>query len=137
MIVTEDLSRISRDSADLHLLHRTLEYEGIRLVGVGDGLDTKERGSKLTFALKSMVVSVYIDDLRDKTRRGLGGRALAGFSTGGLPFGYGSRAQCGPDGKSVGSVVEIREEQWRYNFGSGASCRGQTSDVRSNAPQQR
>jgi site-specific DNA recombinase len=43
------------------------------------------RWRRLEFGLKSLVSSIYLDDLRDKTLRGLEGRALAGFATGGVP----------------------------------------------------
>jgi hypothetical protein len=63
------------------VLQRLLEFLEIRLIGVADGIDTFARHSTLTFGLKSLVSTIYLSDLRDKTIRGLEGRALAGFAT--------------------------------------------------------
>ena len=52
--------------------------------------------AKLQITIKGLVNELYLDDLRDKTHRGLTGRALAGRSTGGRLFGY--RTSTGPDG---------------------------------------
>src|SRR5207249_8168699 len=44
------------------------------------------RGHQIT--IKGLVNELYLDDLRDKTHRGMTGRALKGLSTGGRLFGY-------------------------------------------------
>lgn len=111
VIVTEDLSRIGRDQADLHHFKRSLEYSRVRLIGIGDGIDTAAAHGSLTFAMKGIIAEHYLRDLRDKTLRGLEGRALAGYATGGVAFGYRLRKAAGPDGKTIGSVIEIEEEQ--------------------------
>lgn len=43
---------------------------------------------RVAFSMKAMMSDWYLEDLRDKTLRGLQGQALRGFSTGGLPLGY-------------------------------------------------
>ena len=88
VIVTEDASRISREFADTAVLFRDLTYRGIPLLGVADGIDTSKKNAKLEYGVKTLMNDLYREDLRDKTKRGLDGRARAGFSTGGLPFGY-------------------------------------------------
>ncbi|HKO49462.1 MAG TPA: recombinase family protein [Polyangiaceae bacterium] len=111
VILVEDLSRLSRAQADLFTIQRLLEFSEVRLVGISDGIDTSAKHSRLTFGLKSLVSAVYLDELRDKTLRGLEGRALAGFATGGVAFGYSLHKQTTVDGKSVGTSIEINEEQ--------------------------
>jgi site-specific DNA recombinase len=76
-IVTEDLSGISRDFADSAMTFKRLEFRQVPLVGVADGIDTSPRGAKMAFTFKSLMSEMYLDDLRDKTLRGLEGRALA------------------------------------------------------------
>lgn len=61
--------------------------------------------------MKTAVASIYLKDLRDKTRRGLEGRARAGYATGGVPFGYRLRKEIGPNGKPIGSRAEIDPAQ--------------------------
>ena len=110
-IVVEDLSRVSRDMVDSMHLFRELRFRGIPLLSVADGLDTSARGSKMAFAVKSLIADLYLDDLRDKTRRGLEGRHRSGFSTGGLPYGYLSEPETDARGSVVGHRIQIREEQ--------------------------
>jgi DNA invertase Pin-like site-specific DNA recombinase len=109
-IVAEDLSRVSRDSADSAQLFKRLEYLGVPLLGVGDGIDTSAKSGKLSYHIKSFVNETYIDDLRDKTRRGLDGRALAGYSTGGLPMGYRGVPERDAHDRPLGSRIEIDDE---------------------------
>lgn len=111
VIVAEDLSRIGRDQADLHHFRRSLEYSGVRLIGVADGIDTSAAHGSLTFSMKSIIAEVYLKDLSDKTLRGLEGRALAGYATGGVAYGYRLRKHVGADGKAIGSVIEVDEVQ--------------------------
>ena len=54
---------------------------------------------------------MYLDDLRDKTLRGLVGRANAGMLTGGLPYGYRSVPALDEHHRSTGSRVEIDSVQ--------------------------
>jgi len=88
VILTEDISRISRDMGDAANIFKRLQFAGVPLIGLSDGIDTSGKQGKLTYAFKSMMAEWYIDELRDRTLRGLEGRALAGFATGGLPFGF-------------------------------------------------
>ncbi|HEX4516421.1 MAG TPA: recombinase family protein, partial [Polyangiaceae bacterium] len=111
VIVTEDLSRVGRDQADLHIFKRALEFGRVRLVGVADGIDTTAAHGDLTFAMKGMISQFYLKELRDKTMRGLEGRALAGYATGGVAYGYRLRRDVSAAGKAIGSRVEVDAEQ--------------------------
>ncbi len=88
VILTEDVSRISRDIGDAATIFKRLQFAGVPLIGLSDGIDTSGKQGKLTYAFKSMMAEWYIDELRDRTLRGLEGRALAGLATGGVPFGF-------------------------------------------------
>lgn len=111
VIVVEDLSRLSRAAADLLTLQRLFEFAQVRLVGVADHIDTASSHSKLTFGVKSIISDYYLVELADKTRRGLDGRARAGFATGGVAYGFSLRKVTGPDGKEVGSEIQIEQER--------------------------
>ena len=95
-ILVDDLSRLSRDLVETLSLFRRLKRHGVELVAVTDGIQTSHQMAKLQITIKGLVNELYLDDLRDKTHRGLTGRALAGRSTGGRLFGY--RTSPGPDG---------------------------------------
>ncbi|MFZ5893256.1 MAG: recombinase family protein [Myxococcota bacterium] len=111
VIIIEDLSRLSRAPADLFTIQRMFEFLEVRLIGVADGIDTFASHSTLTFGMKTLVSSIYLSDLRDKTLRGLEGRALAGLATGGVAFGYCLRKELTADGRAAGTKIEISEDK--------------------------
>lgn len=88
LVVVDDLSRLSRDSSEIGQLLKRVKFAGARLVGVSDGVDTARKGHKIDVGLRGLMGEMYLDELADKTHRGLTGRALAGASAGGLPYGY-------------------------------------------------
>ena len=110
-IVTEDISRISRDFADSAMVFKRLQFAQIPLIGIADGIDTSTRDAKLSFTLKSLVAELYLDDLRDKTLRGLEGRARAGYATGNTPYGYRTKPDRGKTGRIVGHRILIHDDQ--------------------------
>jgi len=91
VILVDDLSRLSRDLVETLKLYRRLKRHGVELVAVADGIQTSHQMAKLQITIKGLVNELYLDDLRDKTHRGLTGRALKGRSTGGRLFGYRTR----------------------------------------------
>ena len=111
VLVTEDISRISRDFADSAVLLRKLRFLEIRLIGIADGIDTTQAGAKMSFGFKSLMNEVYLDDLRAKTRRGMEGRFLAGQSAGGTAFGFVTTPVHDGTGKVAGHAIEIDETQ--------------------------
>ncbi|MDQ3369547.1 MAG: recombinase family protein [Myxococcota bacterium] len=111
VIVTEDMSRISRDIADSANLFKKLQFIGVPLIGIADGIDTSDRNAKLTFTMKSMVADLYIEDLRYKTLRGLEGRAHAGLATGNVAYGYYTVPIKNDRGEVTGNKIEIHEAE--------------------------
>jgi DNA invertase Pin-like site-specific DNA recombinase len=65
-----------------------LRLRGVELVGMSDGIATGRQGAKMHLAVKGLVNELYLDDLRDKTHRGLSGSVFRGLSAGGRIFGY-------------------------------------------------
>lgn len=110
-IITEDLSRISRDFADSAMIFKRLEFKQVPLVGVADGIDTSARGAKMAFTFKSLMSEMYLDDLRDKTLRGLEGKALAGLATGAVPYGFHTAPITNERGDVTGHRIEIHEAE--------------------------
>jgi site-specific DNA recombinase len=106
-IVTEDMSRISRDFADSAQIFKRLQFYQVPLLGVADGIDTSMKHAKLSFTVKSLVADIYLDDLRDKTLRGLEGRALDGFATGNVAYGFHTVPARDPG--VTGNRIEIHE----------------------------
>jgi DNA invertase Pin-like site-specific DNA recombinase len=88
VVLVDDLSRLSRDSVECTKVVRRFNFHGVQLIGVSDGVDTGRKSHKLDIGVRGVMAEVYLDDLAEKTHRGLTGRALAGASAGGLPYGY-------------------------------------------------
>jgi site-specific DNA recombinase len=87
-VVVDDLSRLTREADVTLTVFKELQHHGIQLVGVSDGFDSKRRGAKLEAGLRGLMNEAYLDDLAEKTRRGLEGQFLRGFHAGGHLFGY-------------------------------------------------
>jgi DNA invertase Pin-like site-specific DNA recombinase len=111
VILTEDISRISRDMGDAAQIFKLLQFADVPLISISDGIDTSHKHAKMNFAVKSLMADMYLDDLRDKTLRGLEGRALAGLATGSVPYGYTTVAQADRHGRSTGHQIVIDEEE--------------------------
>lgn len=88
MILVEDLSRLTRDTAELLRTNARLRLRGVEIVGVSDGVASNAKGAKLLLTVKGAMNEVYLDDLREKTHRDLQGSHTRGLSTGGRTFGY-------------------------------------------------
>ena len=88
VILLDDLTRLSRDSVEVQQQVRRLRFAGVRVIAVSDSIDTADKAHKINVGLRGLMGELYLDDLRDKTHRGLTGRALQGASAGGLPYGY-------------------------------------------------
>jgi site-specific DNA recombinase len=88
VLLVDDLSRLSRDEAELILTRRKLLFWGLRLVGVSDGYDSDAKGHKIQATMRGLMNDIFLDDLKAKTHRGMAGQALKGYSTGSRVYGY-------------------------------------------------
>ena len=87
-IAVDQLSRLSRDVGDTDGIIKRLRFVGVRVIAVADGIDTGDDTTKVSVTVKSLVNELYLDDLRKTTKRGLDGRFLKGYATGGRTYGY-------------------------------------------------
>lgn len=134
ILLVDDLSRLSRDDVEMKQLIRRFKFRGIRIVGVSDGYDSANKGEKIQSTMRGLMNELYLDDLRDKTHRGMTGQAMKGYSAGGRTYGYKSvpivnHARRDPHGRPLIEAVrrEINndEAKWVVNifewFASGDS----------------
>src|SRR3546814_4703193 len=77
-IITEDLSRLSRDQGDIAHFYKKLMFLGIGLETIAEG-----EISELHIGLKGTMNALYLKDLADKTRRGMIAAVLNGAIPGG------------------------------------------------------
>jgi site-specific DNA recombinase len=87
-ILIDDSSRLTRRLADALNLFERLTFAGIRIVAVSQGVDSDNPQAELLMSVHGMIDAVYWRELAQKTHRGMQGRALGGFATGGRCFGY-------------------------------------------------
>ena len=88
ILLVDDLSRLTRDEAELIQTRRKLVFWGVRFIGLSDGFDTAQKGHKMLSSFKGIMNEVFLDDLRDKTKRGMEGQILKGYHVGGRVYGY-------------------------------------------------
>ncbi len=98
VVIVDDASRLSRDTADALNTLRELDFLGIKFVARADGIDTSVngKGTRLLYTIKSAMAEESIRDLGEKTHRGIEGNVRRGFSVGGHPYGY--RSEATPEG---------------------------------------
>jgi site-specific DNA recombinase len=87
-LLIDDSSRLSRDQADSFTICKRLEFAGVRLVCVSQGIDSDNEQAHVLMTVHGMVDSLYVRELGKKTWRGMEGKVKGGFSAGGRTFGY-------------------------------------------------
>ena len=117
-VLCDDTSRLSRTMKDSFTIHDELRFAEVRLIFVSQGIDTDSEQAEVLLATHGIVDSLYIRELAKKTRRGVEGKALGGFHTGGRCFGYRNvpiedSAHVHQHGRPLvtGVRLEVREDQ--------------------------
>ena len=83
VIIVEALDRLSRDMEDLAGIYKRLTFQGVQIRAVHEGTI-----NTVLVGLRGLIGQLYREDNAHKIRRGQQGRARAGMSPGGLPYGY-------------------------------------------------
>src|SRR5437588_4209914 len=112
-LLLESLDRLSRDAVDQQRTIRRLEHRGIRVVAADGSYDSANgKSRKLVLGVRGIVSEAYIDDIREKTHRGLAGQLARGYHAGGLSYGYRSTvAGTNARGEPIGHRLEVDNEQ--------------------------
>jgi DNA invertase Pin-like site-specific DNA recombinase len=92
VLILEGLDRLSRELGEAETMVKRLEHRGVRIIGTSDGYDSQAHGRKVMRIARGLVNELYLDDLREKTHRGLAGNFDRGMSAGGRSFGYRTEA---------------------------------------------
>lgn len=88
-ILVDDLSRLSRDLGDFwRLTFSEFAAMGVRVIDATTGMASDDRGARMAFGAMALISDGFIQMIRTETHRGLEGRALAGFATGGKTYGF-------------------------------------------------
>ena len=83
VVLAESLDRFSRDQEDTAHFFKKLNFARVQIVTVAEGVI-----GPLHIGLKGTMNAMYLQDLAQKTHRGLRGRVEAGKSGGGRSYGY-------------------------------------------------
>ena len=106
VILAEALDRLSRDQEDIAGLYKRMRFADVRIVTLSEG-----EVSNLHIGLKGTMNAIFLQDLADKTRRGLRGRIEAGKSGGGRCYGYDVVKRFGDDGAPQRGDRSINEAE--------------------------
>ena len=101
IILLDDSSRLARNTKDALTIFERLNFAGIRLIAVSQGIDSENEQAQVLVTVHGMVDSLYVKELAKKTHRGLEGLMLRGQHTGGRCFGYDSVPVSGTTGKQL------------------------------------
>lgn len=87
-VLVDDTSRLSRNMGDSQKILERFKFWRVRVVFVAQGIDTNTDQARSLAAMHGIVDSLYLDDLKKRTIRGLEQCVLDGRHTGGRVFGY-------------------------------------------------
>lgn len=105
-ILTEDLSRLSRDQGDIAHFYKRLLFLGITLETIAEG-----EVSELHIGLKGTMNALYLKDLSDKTKRGVLAAITNGAIPGGKVFGYDTVRTLDERGQIITGVRKVNERE--------------------------
>lgn len=117
VLITESLDRLSRNQADIAALYQRLDFMGVRLETLADGLV-----NEMHVGLKGTMSALFLKDLAQKTRRGQMGRVKAGRIPGGCSYGYDVIPSVDDRGRRVINQIEaaiVRRIYAEYVAGKG------------------
>lgn len=109
IILVDDSSRLSRSTKDALAIFERLNFCGVRLIAVSQGIDSEDEQAHVLVTVHGMVDSLYVRELAKKTHRGLEGLVLKGRHAGGRVFGYNTIAA--EDGRGKTLVVDGQQAE--------------------------
>ncbi|WP_242665548.1 recombinase family protein [Limimaricola soesokkakensis] len=102
ILLAESIDRVTRDLEDNAYLYKHTKHLGVTIHTLGEG---EMDAMKMTF--RGLMGALFLEDLKNKTRRGLIGRVHNGRSAGGRSYGY--RPALTPDGER--GALDIVEDE--------------------------
>lgn len=110
-VLVDDLSRLSRDLGNTwRVVFEDLASVGVRVIDCTTGMSSDGAGARLTFGALALVNDAFLQLVKTETHRGLEGRALAGFWTGGRVYGYALRKEENPPDPEHPRTVPVIDE---------------------------
>ncbi len=69
-LLIEDTSRLSRDTSDSLHLTRLLDFYGVKVYSVSQGIDSQQKAARQILALQGIIDEQYLVGLAEKVHRG-------------------------------------------------------------------
>ena len=104
IVLSEALDRLSRDMEDTASIYKKLNFADVTLHTLSEGVV-----SQMHVGFKGTMNSMFIEELRRKTHRGLQGRALKGKSAGGKSYGYDTVRSLDASGEPITGERTVNE----------------------------
>ncbi|WP_260064351.1 recombinase family protein [Ruegeria sp. B32] len=104
IVLIEHIDRLARDTEHMTAFYKAATHEDVEIHSLGKG-----KLGILDIGIMGTLAALYLEDLADKTRRGLAGRIERGKSAGGLSYGY--RRTLDDRGDPIKGTLEIDETQ--------------------------
>ena len=106
IVLAEAMDRLSRDQEDIAGFYKRMEFAGVKIFTLSEGEITT-----MHIGLKGTMNALFLQDLADKTRRGLKGRVEKGKSGGGISYGYNIKKTFDAHGHILRGEREINDHQ--------------------------
>ncbi len=88
VIVVDEVSRLWRDQEEQWRAVKRLEFLGIHILGVSDGINTQAGGYRLLLSIRGAMNEEARREIAWRTHRGQEGQVRKGFISGGRLYGY-------------------------------------------------
>ena len=108
-VLVDDQSRLARDlGTAVRLIFEELPLAGVKVVDCSTGRASDENGARIAFGFNALLNDAFLEMVRAETHRGLEGRALTDFATGGRTYGYDTHQEANPpDPEHPRSIITI------------------------------
>jgi DNA invertase Pin-like site-specific DNA recombinase len=88
VILVDDTSRLSRSTESVLLIYRKLNFAGLQLISVSQGIDSRQEQAETLLTIHGLIDGSYVRELAKKTHRGCESAVLRRLHVGGTCFGY-------------------------------------------------
>ena len=114
-VLVDDQSRLARDlGGAIGLIFTELPAVKVALIDCATGRSSTEKSARTLFAVNAIVNDAFLEMVKHETHRGMEGRAIAGFATGGRAYGYTTRPEENPtDPERVRAIYVIEAAEAR------------------------
>ena len=93
VVVVHKIDRFYRNAQGMLKVHSELTKNNVLFISLREHIDFTTIWGKLILTVLSVLAEIFIDNLREETRKGKHGRARQGLWNGSVPFGY-CRGNC-------------------------------------------